>query len=309
MNVDSTLLLAYVDGHLSPSECAQVESQMALSPEVAASVADLRASQLPYQQAFASQKLPPVPDSLKQKIAAMARAHEKMASETLAANDRVLPAQPAADSAAESAAESTTAAVPMRSPLRSSPVRLGLAFAAGVACCAIGLALTQDPIVTGAKLAASSAAPALNAAAWVSAAAGYQQLYSRVTVEQVVVDADTAARTAAAIRREDGLAVRIPDLSAQGLVFKRVQRLRFHDQPLVQIVYLPAHGEPVALCVMREAKADHGIATERVGGMDVATWRRGELGYALIGKPEGVDLDALAKRISGGGIAHLFDDA
>ena len=300
MSVDSTLLLAYVDGLLSPSECEEVEGQIARSPEAAASVADLQASKLPYQQAFASQKLPPVPDSLRLAIAAMARAHEKTASDTAAANDRALP-----DGA------SATEAASIRSPLRTPLFRLGLAFVAGVACCAIGLSLVQDPVVTGAKLAAGSpAAPALGTTApWVSATAGYQQLYSRVTVDQVVADAGTAAKTAAAIRHEDGLAVRIPDLGADGLTFKRVQRLRFHDQPLVQIVYLPVHGEPVALCVMKEAKADHGIVTERVGSMDVATWRSGELAYALIGKPDGIDLNALARRISANGVAHLFDDA
>jgi hypothetical protein len=43
---------------------------------------------------------------------------------------------------------------------------------------------------------------------------------------------------------------------SQGLTFKRVQRPRFHDKPLVQIVYLPEKGNPVALCVLKEAKAD-----------------------------------------------------
>jgi hypothetical protein len=43
---------------------------------------------------------------------------------------------------------------------------------------------------------------------------------------------------------------------SQGLTFKRVQRPRFHDKPLVQIVYLPEKGKPVALCVLKEAKAD-----------------------------------------------------
>jgi hypothetical protein len=39
------------------------------------------------------------------------------------------------------------------------------------------------------------------------------------------------------------------------------------------------------------------------------TWRHAALSYALIGKPEGVDLSALAKNISANSTQTLFGDA
>jgi hypothetical protein len=88
-----------------------------------------------------------------------------------------------------------------------------------------------------------------------------------------------------------------------------VQRLRFKDKPLVQIVYLPQQGAPIALCVMKEGKPDTTIAERRVESMNVVTWRHADLSYALIGKPEGTDLPALAKRISDNDVQTLFGDA
>jgi hypothetical protein len=40
--------------------------------------------------------------------------------------------------------------------------------------------------------------------------------------------------------------------------------------------------------------------------MTVVTWRQSELGYALIGSPEGIDLNALGDSISARRAAPLF---
>jgi len=109
--------------------------------------------------------------------------------------------------------------------------------------------------------------------------------------------------------RDDRLALRVPDLTSAGLTFKSVQRLRFNNKPLVQIVYLPQNGPPIALCVMKDTKPDQPVATKTVDAMDVATWRQAELSYALIGKSGNVDLAALGKRISNFDMAPLFSDA
>ncbi|MGV7244775.1 hypothetical protein [Caballeronia sp. M23-90] len=138
------------------------------------------------------------------------------------------------------------------------------------------------------------------------AAASYQQLYSRETLANVNSDTDLSIKTVNEIRQDDGLALRIPDLSAAGLTFKRVQRLRFNNKPLVQIVYLPKEGAPIALCVMKEVKPDAAVADQTVASMTVVTWRQAELGYALIGQPQGVDLTALGKQISSSQVAPLF---
>jgi anti-sigma factor RsiW len=300
MKPDSIQLLAYVDGELSPQECQEIEREIAVSPDLAESVAQLRLSKLPYQRAFAQQKLPPVPESLVQKIAELARAHEQ-AQKPASANDSVLTHDAAMPPSA-----------PVRSRLRSTPAWLAAAFVAGAFFCSIGLRYLPSAGLGGVGAnvdRASVAAAATGTSPWVMAAANYQQLYSRDTVALFPVDLNTSAKIVGEIRQVDGLALQVPNLTPAGLEFKRVQRLQFHNKPLVQIVYLPEKGAPVALCVMKEDEPDKVIGEQRVNDMNVVTWRRGQLSYALIGQPEGVDLAALAKRISGANDAQLFGDA
>ncbi|HEY1998982.1 zf-HC2 domain-containing protein [Paraburkholderia sp.] len=297
MNVDSILLMAYVDGELSPQECQEVEREIAVSPDVAELVAQLQRSRLPYAQAFARQKLPPVPDRLTQTIAAMAHEHAQQAA-PLAANDAVL------DHGA-----SVPSSAPLHSRWRVAPAWLAVAFLAGVFCLGIGQYFLPQLVGPNVHPLTTPASANRGTSPWVAAAAGYQQLYGRDTVARLPVNAEASAQTVDEIRHEDGMNMRIPDLSQDGLTFKRVQRLRFHNQPLVQIVYLPAKGDPVALCVMKEAQPDAAIAGHHIDSMNVMTWRQAELSYALIGKPDEVDLSALARRISGSAAGNLFGDA
>jgi anti-sigma factor RsiW len=299
MKSDDILLLAYVDGELPPAQREEVERELRTSPDVAERVALLQASRLPYREVFAAQKLPPVPPSLSAKIEEMARAAkaktaESVASPNVSVNDPVVPRAPG-----------SPASSPIRSRLRVAPAWLGVAFLAGAFAC--GLVLRLGPgMGPASNTGASLASVGTGVSPWVMAAASYQQLYSRETLANVDPDANLSIKTVKEIRQDDGLALRIPDLSAAGLTFKRVQRLRFNNKPLVQIVYLPEKGAPVALCVMKEIKPDAAVADQRVASMTVVTWRQAELGYALIGQPEGVDLAVLGKQISAGATAPLF---
>ncbi|WP_213763835.1 anti-sigma factor [Caballeronia sp. dw_19] len=299
MKSDDILLMAYVDGELPPHQREEVERELRTSPDAAERVALLHASRLPYRDAFAAQKLPPVPASLSAKIEEMARVAKAqtarpVASPDVSVNDPVVPRAPGSASSS-----------PVRSRLRVAPAWLGVAFLAGAFAC--GLVLRLGPGMGPASNAgASLASVGMSVSPWVMAAAGYQQLYSRETLANVVPDTNLSIKTVKEIRQDDGLALRIPDLSASGLTFKRVQRLRFNNKPLVQIVYLPEKGAPVALCVMKEAKPDAAVADQRVDSMTVVTWRQAGLGYALIGQPESVELTVLGKQISAGRTAPLF---
>jgi anti-sigma factor RsiW len=74
MKTDDIQLMAYVDGHASPEERQAIEAEVRSSIRIATRVARLRASRLPYREAFAYQKLPPVPRRLLEKIAELVRA-------------------------------------------------------------------------------------------------------------------------------------------------------------------------------------------------------------------------------------------
>ncbi|MFM0224347.1 anti-sigma factor family protein [Paraburkholderia dipogonis] len=285
MMADDAQLLAYVDGGLSPEDRSAVEAQLRESAEAREKVTLLRASRLDFADAFTQQNLPPVPDSLKLKVDEMVRAHRARES-----NDPV-----------PSASEKTPPE-PVRSRLRGMPVWLAAACVAGAFAC--GLFVQLGPLAGGgARMAANDVSP------WVAAAVGYQKLYTRETLSYSEEDPEAAAKIVRDIRSDDKLALRVPDLTSAGLTFKSVQRLRFNNKPLVQIVYLPQNGPPIALCVMKDSKPDQPVATKTVDAMEVATWRQAELSYALIGQSGDVDLAALGKRISNLDMAPLFSDA
>ena len=304
MNPDDSKLLAYVDGELDAAECRMIERALAASPDLAASVDLLRASRLPYREAFAAQKLPPVPPDLQRKIQELASA---------AGSRRVdqtnLPPAAANDGTPGVRAVELPPSAPARARPRNAPLWLAVAFVAGAFCTGVALRFApgfvpgSGPGVGNTTLAAADVSP------WVKAAVGYQQLYTRDTVADTTPDLSAAAKTVEAIRHVDGLDLRVPDLHAAGLSFKGIARLRFQGKPLVQIVYLPKTGAPIALCVMKNMQPDQTIAQRRVGGLNVVTWRQNELNYALIGAPGDADLDAIAKQISNDSADAMFAQA
>jgi anti-sigma factor RsiW len=182
--------------------------------------------------------------------------------------------------------------VSARSPRRRMPSWPGLvaAFAAGVLCCAVGLEL---PVLTR----FSSAAPV---APWITAVADYQALYSRATLANVSEDPVLSARVINDLRANDGLSVQVPDLRGEGLSFKRVQRLSFHENAVVQMAYLPERGEPLALCVTRDTGPDEGPHLVRLSEFRSVVWRRDRMSYVLLGHSPARDLIELGQRLARG---------
>lgn len=264
MNVDDTLLLAYVDGELSQELKTEVELSVAQSPELADRLAAMRASVLPYAAAYERQPLPPVPEVLSQRVAELA---------SVSANSW------------------------SRLPSRSLWPWVTGAFVAGVVCCAVLLRFSMVPLVAGVP---SSVTP------WIKAVAEYQELYSRETLADVVEDHALTQRILGELHRTGGISVRVPDLRESGLMFKRVQRLTYHERAVAQIVYLPERGTPVALCVTQEAGADQPPHAEQIGDMKAVTWRHDGQGYVLLGKDPHLDLTALARHIADGDVAALY---
>jgi anti-sigma factor RsiW len=143
---------------------------------------------------------------------------------------------------------------------------------------------------TGAAIAASFGAGTLlpwrawmasRESGWVEAIASYQALYVRETVNQ---PADSPARLSALLEGFDGdqqHALFVPDLRSAGLTFKRVQRLGYGPSPLIQMVYLPAGGKPLALCALPIKQADSSVETRIIHGLSVASWKRHALAFVL----------------------------
>ncbi|WP_133648077.1 anti-sigma factor family protein [Paraburkholderia flava] len=289
MSMDEARLMAYVDGTLSMDERDDVEREIAGSSDAAECVAQLEASRLPYRgvrDAFAHQNLPPVPPALAARIDELARQHAPRSDARADHGQHGQQGQHYAESGNDAVGPDTSSQpqTPIRSRLRIAPAWLAVAFVAGAFC--IGAVLRFAPDGAGMPT------------PWVQAATGYLQLYSRATVADARPDPDAVSHTIDAVRRDDRLALRVPDLRDAGMKFSEIQRLTFNGRPLVQLVYLPARGEPVALCVMKQPGPDQPIARQTANGMHVVTWRQGELVYALISASTDVDLAMLGQRIA-----------
>jgi anti-sigma factor RsiW len=141
---------------------------------------------------------------------------------------------------------------------------------------------------------------------WVQSVAEYQVLYGRDTVANIREDKAGTEQVMADIHQRDGMPIEVPDLRQVGLKFKRVQRLYYHDRPLIQMVYLPQRGDPVALCVIEENKGDAPVRSGQVGEMKTVTWRANRLAYVLLAKAPSLDLQAIGNSIATGKAAPLY---
>lgn len=124
-------------------------------------------------------------------------------------------------------------------------------------------------------------APTADAEPWVEMIAKYQSLYDRATVEQAQDEAVRARSLLTDFTQRAQLAVAVPDLRDAGLAFKRIQRLRYGDLPLLQMVFLPERGNPAALCVLPSKQGDAPLNVRRLEGLSVATWQRAGLAHVF----------------------------
>lgn len=151
-------------------------------------------------------------------------------------------------------------------------------------------------------------APPSVAEPWIEAVADYQSLYGRETVETLSEDSRATETALARLRQTMAPRLNIPNLLPHGLVFKRLQQLDFQGQPLVQVVYLPQTGKPVALCIIEEAKPDKDVRVQPIAGMQSATWRRDHLAYVLLTPNPAIDIDRVAREIASGTVASSYGD-
>lgn len=252
MVVDEVMLRAFVDGELEPGLRQQVESAIANSPSLQMQVQALRASCLPYRAAFDAQALPPPPAALVDHVAALVA----VASAASA---------PAAD---RTAAARGAAAVPRRAWLVAG---LAASFAAGaVLPRALGLLMPGGPSTVERE-------------PWVEAIAQYHALYVRDTVDKSAEPPDPLPSLLGGFDPPVRQRLRVPDLAGQGLAFRRAQRLGYGGAPLVQLVYLPQAGRPLAVCFLAAPGPSALPRYAVVEAQNVATWRDGGLAFVVVG--------------------------
>lgn len=133
---------------------------------------------------------------------------------------------------------------------------------------------------------------------WRDYVAAYQALYVNETLASVETTPEGASENLKALGTTLGL-----DLSAAqfdpGLRFKRGQILGYQGKALIQLAYLNALGEPVALCIIRgEDAGSKGISVTTLEGMAAAFWERDGFAFLLIGGTDEAFIGATAEGMS-----------
>ena len=315
MSPDPEALLAYVDGELPPQRRAAVEAAIAADPALAAMTAHLQASRLPYFQAFAQQAAVPVPPTLTAHVdALLAPPGAAPAPAFLGALAGSAASAASALAAAVASAASVASAATVAATVAASGGLSGASAVAGHGPAAapdrrgagpsslwwtgLGMLLSLFAGLAAATWLQPSGPPLADP--WVRKVASYHAMYARETVQ----DGESAGQistqalpTQALLRRlqQQGLSLRIPDLSGQGLQFLRAQQLQFEGRPVLQLVYLPRRGLPVAVCLMpATAQAEQAV---QVDGQHALTWFANGWAYVLIGSLPAPDMQQIRRSL------------
>jgi anti-sigma factor RsiW len=260
MSPDLDTLRAFADGELAPERRAEIEAAIAADPETAAAAAALFASRLPYRSAFESQPLPPVPAELQARVAELVA---------------VAAGQPELAMAGGAPAPSDWR--------RSRVLSVMLALLLGLLG---GYGLSQ--------IAAPTSRPQIEP--WLRSVVTYHAMYARETVTDSGADAQgqlPALRKA--VQDQFKLDLNPPDLSAQGLKLVRAQRLHFEGRTVLQLVYLPQQGAPVALCLMPAPNQPERQFVQE--GQQALSWHADGWAHVLIGSLPPQQMQAIRKQL------------
>jgi anti-sigma factor RsiW len=271
-------LLIYLQQSLTAAQSDELEQELLRSPEWATRLLHLRQGDLPYTAAFAQEALPETSVQLSDKVKHWCQ---------LSANPKRTPPQKASQA-------NRWRQLWIGGPWQFDTSAFGgiRRLSSAVAVFAIGISVG----LVGSSLHQASVSPA----PWEQAVAHYQRLYQRETVASLRYDPVDSARVLDQAAQRYGLKIAIPDFSQQGLELKRVQMLGLLGKPIIQIVYLPKNGSPIALCITTASAqpmtSSPGLdATDDYLGQRLLSWRYAGAAYLLIGEHSPQQLQQLQR--------------
>jgi len=131
---------------------------------------------------------------------------------------------------------------------------------------------------------------------WIMQVAQYHKIYAREQRHLVEVPAEETPHIEQWLgKRLDDLAFKVPDLSSFGLTFKGARMLVVNGAPVAQLVYLPADGRAVALCIIHSKKDDKPLTASQQDDLNLVDWRLKGYGFVVIGWEKPDELQAIAE--------------
>jgi len=281
MKFDEVDILDYTENKLSDNKRAEFEKQLRLDPELQTLVDAMQASVLPYKEAVESIKEQPMPDSIYDFFDSVSQSNEDekdRKDEKIVSIDK----------------NKTNNVIPLRNIAALLIVGIGGIF--------IGTQLThhehpeleelqaqqaQNQIQNQTQnfVSANTTASAdISSPDLLQAMVIYQTLYSRETVAPLSQDMQAATDLLERYNTAHNANIQVPDMSASGFDFKRVQMLKHGDQPILQFVYLGETGEPVAVCITALKNIQSLTPMSKIADTNALSWASQEHAFMLIGK-------------------------
>jgi anti-sigma factor RsiW len=131
----------------------------------------------------------------------------------------------------------------------------------------------------------------------VNEVAEYHRLYAREQRHLVEVSAAETPHLEDWLGRRLKGQLQIPNLTSQGLTFKGGRLLMFDGRPMAELVYAPADGPPIGLCIAFALPGMSGAATEQRGDLTVNHWVDNGYVYSVVGWTNDRQMHAIADSV------------
>jgi len=236
MKVELEDIRSRIDGELDESQTSHVDSALLEDKKLQQIANKMRASQLPYRQAYNEAPVPDIPESLRAGIEALRNpATQKSPVQSIKNHDMAVQPPPT-----DAANHSWFKPASIAASVMIAAIIGYLGYQTGANT------TTQD--VSDTSIAAVDTQPK----SFARTVAAYQKFYVRETLKGTVPP--NSGKVSERLANQTGMKVIIPEL--EGYEFMRAQRLSIDGELLLQLVYLGAEGGPLALCYMVDAEAD-----------------------------------------------------
>jgi anti-sigma factor RsiW len=127
--------------------------------------------------------------------------------------------------------------------------------------------------------------------------ANYHRVYAREQRHLVEVASNETPHIEEWLGRRLKSQLVVPDLKSQGLAFKGGRLLVFEGRPMAELVYTPADGPPVGLCITFALTGMAGAATEQRGDLTITHWVDNGYFYSVVGWGNDRRMQAIADSV------------
>jgi anti-sigma factor RsiW len=133
---------------------------------------------------------------------------------------------------------------------------------------------------------------------WVEEMVNYYKVYADDDRRLVEIGGDRRADIEAWFSERLHHAMRIPDLSGQGLTFRGGRLVALDGRPATMLVYDGMGGGPVAFCITPVPQAEHMTpAVAQMYGFQVVYWARSGYVFMVAGAADAAQLRALVSHV------------